>query len=41
LKFFSGLLPLIEEEFDPNDPDKIGPITSKYISDNLDENLTV
>lgn len=32
LSFMSGIFPLIEEEFDANDPDKIGPKTSKYIS---------
>ena len=35
LTFMSGLLPLIEEEYNLKDPDKIGPKTSKYISEKL------
>jgi hypothetical protein len=35
LEFMAGLLPLVEEEFDENDPDKIGTKTSKYISEKI------
>lgn len=35
LEFIADLLPLIDEEFDENDPDKIGAKTSKYISEKL------
>ena len=37
LQFLAGVLPIIQDELDPKDPNKIGPKTSKYINDNLEK----